>query len=218
MFVEAAWLWQSFLLYLALGELHLGKTSKEIAKLLVANKKFEAKQLLTPWLLRETDKLSSLGLAKSCFEMLLLRSIQNLFTIGLMFLIFGPLAALTSRLLIEMHYCWNPKNNSFSPFGNSVAFIVNIIQRLAKTLGIIILLHFGLATVRFHFGKTRKLIIFMIWGFSDVSMTPKTNAFYIWRHQYIPNNSRTIPIILESFCCWQCTVLAKMEKTHAETS
>jgi adenosylcobinamide-phosphate synthase len=139
-FVEAAWLWQSFLLYLALGELHLGKTSKEIAKLLVANKKFEAKQLLTPWLLRETDKLSSLGLAKSCIEMLLLRSIQNLFTIGLMFLIFGPLAALTSRLLIEMHYCWNPKNNSFSPFGNSVAFIVNIIQWLPSRIFSLVLL------------------------------------------------------------------------------
>jgi len=139
-FVEAAWLWQSFLLYLALGELHLGKTSKEIAKLVVANKNFEAKQLLNPWLLRDTEKLSSLGLAKSCVEMLLLRAIQNLFTIGLVFLVFGPLAALTSRLLIEMHYSWNPKKNSFSPFGNSVAFIVNVIQWLPSRIFSLVLL------------------------------------------------------------------------------
>jgi len=139
-FIEAAWLWQGFLLYLALGNLHLGKTSKDIAKLIVANKKFDARQLLNPWLLRETDQLSSLGLAKSCIEMLLLRAIQNLFTIGFIFLIFGPLAALTSRLLIEMHYSWNHKQSSFQPFGNSIANIVNIIQWLPSRIFSLVLL------------------------------------------------------------------------------
>jgi adenosylcobinamide-phosphate synthase len=139
-FVEAKWLWQSFLLYLALGNLHLGKTSKEIAKLIVSNKNFEAKRLLKPWLLRDTEQLSSLGLAKCCIEMLLLRAMQNLFTVSLVFLIFGPLAALVSRLLIEMHYSWNNKNNNFQPFGQSVAFIVNIIQWLPTRIFSLILL------------------------------------------------------------------------------
>jgi len=138
--VEATWLWQGFLLYLALGNLHLGKTSKDIAKLIVANKKFDARQLLAPWLLRETEQLSSLGLAKSCIEMLLLRAIQNLFTIGFIFLVFGPLAALTSRLLIEMHYSWNHKQNSFQPFGNSIAIIVNTIQWLPSRIFSLVLL------------------------------------------------------------------------------
>lgn len=139
-FVEATWLWQGFLLYLALGCLQLGKTSKEIAKLIVANKNFEAKQLLNPWLLRNTEQLSSLGLAKSCIEMLLLRAVQNLFTISLVFLLFGPLTALVCRLLIEMHYSWNNKQNSFQPFGDSVAFIVNIIQWLPSRIFSLILL------------------------------------------------------------------------------
>jgi adenosylcobinamide-phosphate synthase len=139
-FVEAAWLWQGFLLYLAIGNLHLGKTSKEIAKLVVANKKFEAKQLLNPWVLRDTEQLSPLGLSKSCIEMLLLRAMQNLFTIGLVFLIFGPLAALTCRLLIEMHYSWNHKQNSFQPFGSSIAFIVNIIQWLPSRIFSLVIL------------------------------------------------------------------------------
>jgi adenosylcobinamide-phosphate synthase len=139
-FVEAAWLWQGFLLYLALGNLHLGKTSKEIATLIVANKNFEAKQLLNPWLLRDIEQLSSLGLAKSCIEMLLLRAMQNLFTIGFIFLIFGPLAALVSRLLIEMHYSWNNKKMSFQPFGNSIAFIVNVIQWFPSRILSLILL------------------------------------------------------------------------------
>jgi adenosylcobinamide-phosphate synthase len=139
-FVEATWLWQSFLLYLALGDLHLGKTSKEIAKLVVANKNFEAKQLLNPWLLRDTEQLSSLGLAKSCIEMLLLRAVQNLFTVSFIFLLIGPLAALVSRLLIEMHYSWNHKQSNFQPFGDSVAYIVNIIQWLPSRIFSLVLL------------------------------------------------------------------------------
>ena len=34
----------------------------------------------------------------------------------------------------------------------------------------------------------------MIWGFSDVPMTPKTNYFYLWRHQ---DTTRTPQIIRE---------------------
>ena len=139
-FVDAAWLWQGFLLYLAFGNLHLGKTGKAIAKLIVANKNFQAKQLLNPWLLRETDQLSSLGLSKACIEMLLLRAMQNLFTISITFLLFGPLAALAARLLIEMHYSWNHKQAHFKPFGQTIALLVNLIQWLPNRIFALILL------------------------------------------------------------------------------
>jgi len=139
-FIAAAWLWQGFLLYLALGNLQLAITSKEIAKLIVARKNFEAKQLLNPWVLRETQQLSSLGLSKSCIEMLLLRSVQNLFTIGIVFLLLGPLAALAGRLLIEMHYSWNNKQKSFQPFGHAIAYLVNVVQWLPSRIFSLILL------------------------------------------------------------------------------
>lgn len=139
-FVEATWLWQSFLLYLALGHLHLTKTSKEIAKLIVANKNFEAKQLLTPWLLRDTEQLSSLGLSKACIEMLLLRAMQNLFTVSFIFIIFGPLTALASRLMIEMHYRWNTKQQGFQSFGSSITLLASIIQWLPNRIFSLILL------------------------------------------------------------------------------
>ena len=57
----------------------------------------------------------------------------------------------------------------------------------------IILSHFGLVTFGFHYGRTPKPIMFMIFGFLDVSMTPKTNMIYRWRHKRIQNNSRKIP-------------------------
>ena len=68
--------------------------------------------------------------------------------------------------------------------------IVNMIESLAQKLHIIILVHFGLITFRFRFGKTMKPFMFMSWGFSDVSMTPETNIIHFWRHQNPPNNSR----------------------------
>ena len=37
-------------------------------------------------------------------------------------------------------------------------------------------------SLRFHYGRTPKPLIFMIWGFLDVSMTPTTNFFNLWRH------------------------------------
>ena len=35
--------------------------------------------------------------------------------------------------------------------------------------------------------------MFMISGFSEVSMTPKTNMIHHWRHQAPPNNQRRNP-------------------------
>ena len=64
------------------------------------------------------------------------------------------------------------------------------INEKMRKLREIILLHFGLVAFRFHYGRDRTSIICMIWGFSDVSMTPKSNAFYFWRHQDASNNPR----------------------------
>ena len=43
---------------------------------------------------------------------------------------------------------------------------------------VIILLHFGLVTLRFGYGGDRKPLMFMISDFSEVSMTRKTNNIY----------------------------------------
>ena len=50
-------------------------------------------------------------------------------------------------------------------------------KRIAQKLRIIILLHFGLVTFRFHFGETRKVIISMIFGTSGRDHGPQTQLF-----------------------------------------
>ena len=68
-------------------------------------------------------------------------------------------------------------------FGGDIV-MRNIIRRIGQQLRIIILLHFGLVVFRFHYWKTLKPFIFIIFGFSDVSMSPETNMFDFWGPQH----------------------------------
>ena len=61
----------------------------------------------------------------------------------------------------------------------------------------IILLHLGLITFQFRFGRHLKPIIMRIFRFLDVSMTPKTNCFYFWRPQDTSNVSKRSSIFWE---------------------
>tara|TARA_R110000737_G_scaffold89824_5_gene122307 strand:- start:2590 stop:3570 length:981 start_codon:yes stop_codon:yes gene_type:complete len=138
--IEVYWLWNAFLLYFALGSFGLTKTSKVVARELVANNTYQAKQKIAPFLLRDTEQLSPLGISKACIEMQVLRSSQLLVCVGFYYLIFGPLAALTFRLLLEMHYAWNIKALRFVHFGAAVNHIVNLLQWLPSRLFALLLL------------------------------------------------------------------------------
>jgi adenosylcobinamide-phosphate synthase len=129
-FIEVTILWQAFLLYIAIGSFNLANINKDIAQSLVAKQNYVAKQTLKPWVLRETEQLSSLGLSKSCIEMQLLRTLQQGYTVAFIFLLAGPLAALSYRLLLEIHYCWNTKLASYQYFGLYSKRLINIMQWL----------------------------------------------------------------------------------------
>ena len=68
-----------------------------------------------------------------------------------------------------------PKIRIWGLGGLGAIFTVNFKKRIAQKLRRIILLHFGLPTFGCHSGKTQKPFIFMIFGFWDMFMTPKTN-------------------------------------------
>lgn len=127
-FVEVDILWQALLLYLAMGSFGLSQVNKSIAQAIVAKQNYLAKQTLKPWVLRETEQLSSLGLSKAAIEMKLLRTLQQGYVVAVIFLAAGPLAALLFRLLLEMHYCWNCKLERYSHFGQHCKILVNFLQ------------------------------------------------------------------------------------------
>jgi adenosylcobinamide-phosphate synthase len=140
MFIEVPWLWQAFLLYLAIGPFNLIASSKSVALALVANQHYLAKQTLQPLLLRDTQQLSKIGLSKSCIEMQLLKTMQQNFVVICYFLVFGPLLAFAYRLLLEMHYSWNVKQTTFSSFGKQVNILINVLQWLPVRLFTVIML------------------------------------------------------------------------------
>ena len=80
----------------------------------------------------------------------------------------------------------SPEKNGKSAFFNFLELLGNVYSKYYKRLAKIrrtILLHFGLVTFRFADTRALKPIISMISGFSDVSLSPKTNYFYLWRPQ-----------------------------------
>lgn len=139
-FVEVDFLWQALLLYIAIGAFGIAQVNKTIAQALVANQNYLAKQTLKPWVLRETEPLSSLGLSKTSIEMQLLRTLQQGYTVAVIFMIFGPLVAICYRLLLEMHYSWNSKLIKFSHFGLYAKYLVNIFQWLPVRVFALLLL------------------------------------------------------------------------------
>jgi len=139
-FVEVNWLWQGLLLYFAFGPFNIGQQSSKMAQAITANQKYQARQLLDPWVLRDTDQLSNLGICKASIEMQLLRSLQQGFVVACLFLSFGALSAIAYRLLLEMHYSWNAKRQGYSAFGLRVAQLVLLIQWLPSRLFSIILM------------------------------------------------------------------------------
>lgn len=139
-FIEVNWLWSGFLLYFSLGSFGLTRTAMKTAKALTANNLFEAKQLIAPLTLRNTDKLSSLGLSKACIEMHLLQTIQQCFSVAFFYLFLGPYAALSFRLLLEIHYSWNMKLPQYRAFGALTNNLVHFLQWLPTRLFVLFLL------------------------------------------------------------------------------
>ena len=125
--VEVDFLWQAFLLYLALGSFGLTQISKTISQAITSKQNYVAKKTLKPWVLRETDVLSSLGLSKACIEMQFLRTLQQGYSVAFLFILFGPLTAIGYRLLLEMHYCWNTKLITHRHFGRYSKSLTNLI-------------------------------------------------------------------------------------------
>lgn len=139
-FVDVDFLWQSLLLYTAMGSFGLTQINKDIAQALTVKQNHLAKQTLSEWVLRETDVLSSLGICKTSIEMKLLRTLQQGFTVAIIFILFGPLIALVYRLLLEMHYCWNTKLIIYRYFGLYSRNLINIVSWLPTRIFTLILL------------------------------------------------------------------------------
>lgn len=133
-------LWQGLLLYFALGSGNIFSLAKAIAMAITANNNYQAKQLLKPFVLRDTDKLSKLGLTKATIEMQILTHLHHYVSVCFFFLLLGPLAAFSYRLILEMHYSWNTKRHPFKYFGRFAYHLVQVLQWVPSRLFVLVAL------------------------------------------------------------------------------
>jgi adenosylcobinamide-phosphate synthase len=93
-----------------------------------------ARHALSQIVMRETDKMSPLGLVKANIESLLLRYSYQYCSVIFWYLLTGGVGALIYRLIYELSLCWNTKLARFKHFGQPVRHVVNILQWLPSKL------------------------------------------------------------------------------------
>jgi len=125
--VEVTSIWQGLLLFFALDGVEQVRRTHLLSEQLTAKQNELAKQTVQKSVLREASQLSSMGLVKAQIEAHLTRVIQQLICSCVIFLLFGGLAALTYRLILEAHYSWNTKLTQYTYFGATTKYLVRII-------------------------------------------------------------------------------------------
>ena len=134
-----SWLVNTLLLWLAFAWTPIRRDARRIAAALDNDDKQSARELLQPWLLRNTNALSNVGIAKGCIEMLLLRALRNRLLVLLWFVLVGPLAALGARACAELARLWNCKCQHSRYFGRAASQLLRLLEAPALWLTILLL-------------------------------------------------------------------------------
>ncbi len=137
---EFPWFFEGCLLFLSLGLQPCLRDIKKVQLALSKQQKILARDRLQDWLLRKTENLSEIGIAKASCETLILRNIYFYQAIIFFFLIAGSKGAyfaFTLRLVLELNQAWNCKKKQFQHFGQAAAFIHKLMLWLPSRLAAI---------------------------------------------------------------------------------
>ncbi|WP_111976795.1 cobalamin biosynthesis protein CobD/CbiB [Algibacillus agarilyticus] len=121
---------EGLIFWLCLGFMPCLRDIKKVELALAKQQKFLARDRLADWVLRRTDNLSAIGIAKTACEVLILRNIYSYQAMILWFVIAGPYALLAVRLLLELQQVSNAKLNRFRYFSISINFCFNVVMWL----------------------------------------------------------------------------------------
>ncbi|MBE1301967.1 MAG: hypothetical protein GJ680_18930 [Alteromonadaceae bacterium] len=134
-FAEYTWFFNGFFLFIALMFEPVTAQVKKVESLLKNNKKALARNQLQRLVLRQVDNLSSMGIAKTAMETLILRFHYQYLCTLFWYLIFGGAGALLYRCCCELSQQWNIKQSRYRHFGRSVSWICLTLQWLPLRMG-----------------------------------------------------------------------------------
>ena len=127
-FSEFPIFFNGLMLLVALRFQDIPKLTHRISNALSKQQKMLARQSLSQIVLRETEKMSPLGMVKANIESLLLRFSYQFCSVLFWYVIAGGMGALIYRLTYELSLCWTTKLVRFTHFGSPIRFLVNILQ------------------------------------------------------------------------------------------
>ncbi|MDD9158107.1 cobalamin biosynthesis family protein [Aliivibrio sp. S4TY2] len=93
------------------------KLCKDTIQSINQNNKEEAKTALQPWVNRDVEPLSLLGLGKASAETIILGYARTVIGVLFWYGIAGGVGAFIYRLSLELARAWSPSRDSFRPFG-----------------------------------------------------------------------------------------------------
>lgn len=125
---------EALMLLIALRFQDIPKQTRRVSAALSKQQKMLARHALSQIVLRETEKMSPLGMVKANIESLLLRYSYQYCSVIFWYLLTGGVGALLYRLLYELSLCWNNKLARFRYFGLPIRNVVNILQWLPSKL------------------------------------------------------------------------------------
>ena len=125
---------EALMLLVALRFQEIPKQTRRVCAALLKQQKMLARHALSQIVIRETEKMSPLGMVKANIESLLLRYSYQYCSVIFWYLLTGGVGALIYRLVYELSLCWNNKLARFKYFGQPVRHVVNVLQWLPSKL------------------------------------------------------------------------------------
>ncbi|MCC2617434.1 cobalamin biosynthesis protein [Aestuariibacter halophilus] len=136
---EYPWFFDALLLLVAVQFSPVQHGVKRVEQALKNDKKNLARQWLNTLVLRETTRLSPLGIGKAAVEALILRFAYQIVGVLFWYALLGGLGALAVRIIMELHHCWNPRKPHFGHFGQPVAHLHQWLMWLPTRLAALLL-------------------------------------------------------------------------------
>ncbi|WP_300179039.1 cobalamin biosynthesis family protein [uncultured Aliivibrio sp.] len=104
------------------------KLCKDAIQAINQENKQEAKTVLMPWLNRDVEPLSLLGLGKASAETIVLGYARTVIGVLFWYGIAGGIGAFIYRLSLELARAWSPSRDTFRPFGIPALTIQTILD------------------------------------------------------------------------------------------
>jgi adenosylcobinamide-phosphate synthase len=114
------WFFEFLVLYLCLSDAGFNQVAAEIAQALKRQDNANAKKLLQPWVVRDTDNLSEVGLAKATIEKLATAPIYGTAATIFFFAIAGAPMVLAVRMIKQLELSWPPIQPKYQHFCSTV--------------------------------------------------------------------------------------------------